>query len=89
MRFIDVLELKSRTNEVLGYLQTHDIVLMKDGEPVAIIRKFDDVITDNVSKKVISELVKSDKNTATQYAAMLRVWGDPECDIYDEAFKDD
>ena len=89
MRYVDVYELKENTSQVLKALQNEDIVLTKDGQPVAIIKKFTDHSYNKLPREIASELAESDNNTAVQYAAMMKVWGDPKCDIYDEAFRDE
>ncbi len=89
MRFIDVDDLKKDVSLVTESLGEEDITLTKKGKPVAIVKKFNASVFNDLSMEAIAELAKSDKSTATQYSAMMEVWGDPHCDVYDEAFRDD
>ena len=89
MKFIDVKDLKNKTSILLSALKKENVVLTKDGEPVALVQKFQDPNDSILSDSIVRELTQSDKNVASQYSAMMKVWGDPECDAYDEAFVDD
>lgn len=90
MKFVDVKEFKENSVLVLEYLKRHNVVITEHDKPIAIIKKFDGTGENSaIEKDILSQLVKSDESLATQYSAMMNVWGDPHCDIYDEAFKDD
>jgi hypothetical protein len=89
MKHIDVKDLMNKTSVILDSLEKEDVVLTKDGKPVAILKKFDNLDEKKFHKEVFKELLKSDGKSASQYSAMLKVWGDPHCDAYDEAFMDD
>ena len=89
MKFVDVKDLKDKTLLVLSYLENENVVVTKEGQPVALIKKFNNPIEEKLSKEVVKKLVKSNENIAAQYSAMMKVWGDPKCDIYDKVFMDD
>jgi antitoxin (DNA-binding transcriptional repressor) of toxin-antitoxin stability system len=89
MKFIDIRDLRDKTSMLLDSLEEGNVVLIKEGEPVAIIQNLKGIKKESLSMEVISELLNTDDNLIAQYTAMVKVWGDPKCDIYDEAFMDD
>lgn len=89
MKFVDVKDLKNKTQAVLSFLEQENVVITKKGQPIALIKKFNESIEKKLSKEIVKKLVKSDENIAAQYSAMMEVWGDPKCDIYDKVFMDD
>ncbi|MFC1855689.1 hypothetical protein ACFL2A_04040 [Thermodesulfobacteriota bacterium] len=89
MKVIDVKDLKDNPELILELLKEENVVLTKHGKPITLIQKFDGSVDDLLSKNVVQSIFGADKNTAAQYSAMMQVWGDPACDIYDEAFIDD
>ena len=73
MKYIDMNDLKSKTLQLLDYIETENVVITKDGNPVAIMQS----------------ITEHGHFIGNQYSAMMNVWGDPACDAYDEAFMDE
>ena len=86
MKFVDIHEFREKTSSIIDSLQEENVVLTEKGKPVALIQKFDE---QKISNDAINHIIHSNKNMAAQYPAMLAVWGDPQCDVYDEAFMDE
>jgi len=73
MKTFDVDDIKTNASHLLESIETENVVITKNGKPVAILQP----------------LESHAKSYHSQYSAMVKAWGDPLCDVYDEAFMDD
>jgi antitoxin (DNA-binding transcriptional repressor) of toxin-antitoxin stability system len=88
MKFVGVRELKIRTSEILRELEKEDVIITRNGKPLAVMHRLS---SDQVelSKDLVLELARIDPLLGAQYPAMARVWGDPAGSGYDEVFPDE